>query len=85
MNGIPSAFHAFNAQHIITLLAISIAGVLVVWVAEKGTSPQRKWLRVILAFLLSGYVARLYILQGIHHALAHPDSAFRWWLIRPAI
>jgi hypothetical integral membrane protein (TIGR02206 family) len=69
MNGIPSAFHAFNAQHIITLGAISIAGILVVWVARRGASLQRKWLRLILAFLLLGYAACFYIPQGIRHTL----------------
>jgi hypothetical integral membrane protein (TIGR02206 family) len=69
MNGLPSAFHAFNAQHIITLGVISIAGILVVWVARKGTSLQRKGLRLFLAFLLLGYAACVYIPQGIRHAL----------------
>jgi hypothetical integral membrane protein (TIGR02206 family) len=69
MNGTHSAFYAFNAQHIVILGAISIAGILVVWVARRGTSRQREWLRLILAFLLSGYAACFYIPQAIRHTL----------------
>jgi hypothetical integral membrane protein (TIGR02206 family) len=68
-NGIPSSFHAFNAQHLVTLGAISIAGILVVWVARRGAPQQREWLRLILAFLLLGYAACFYIPQGMRHTL----------------
>jgi hypothetical integral membrane protein (TIGR02206 family) len=63
------AFHAFNTQHIITLGAISIAGILVVWMAGRGTPLQRKWMRLILAFLLLGYAASFYIPQALRHTL----------------
>jgi hypothetical integral membrane protein (TIGR02206 family) len=63
------AFHAFNVQHRMTLGAIAVIGAGVAWVARRGTPAQRTWLRLILAFLLLGYAAALYIPQGIRHEL----------------
>ena len=68
------AFHTFNDQHIMVLSAITILGIGVVLVARRGSTAQRKWLRMILGFLLLGYAAFFYIPQGIRNELTWQNS-----------
>ncbi|MBP1625260.1 MAG: transporter permease [Acidobacteria bacterium] len=62
-------FHAFDAQHLITLGVIAALSISVFGAARNGTSFQAKWLRLTLGFILLGYAACLYLQQGIQRNL----------------
>ena len=62
-----STFHAFNAQHLITLGGIAAACLLLAWKARPESC--RKWIGPLLGFALLSYAAVLYIQQGLEHAL----------------
>ena len=66
---VASEFHTFNHQHLITLGAIAAVAVLVVWIGRKETSPGRKWIGRLLAFLLLSYVVFFYIQQAVGRSL----------------
>jgi hypothetical integral membrane protein (TIGR02206 family) len=63
------AFHAFHAQHLITLGVIALACILAARIARDGSFSQRKWLRWLIGFLLLSYAVVFYTQQGVQHAL----------------
>ncbi len=64
------AFHAFDAQHLITLAVIAALCVLVFLVARKADVSGRKCLGRVIGFALLGYVLCLYAQQAIEHLLS---------------
>jgi hypothetical integral membrane protein (TIGR02206 family) len=62
-------FHAFNAQHIITLIVIACLCVLVALSAKAMKTPHRIWLGRFLGFVLLGYTVSFYAREGIIGAL----------------
>jgi hypothetical integral membrane protein (TIGR02206 family) len=62
-------FRTFGTQHLITLAAIIALCTLVSWVAGRGSLSNRWWTGRLLGFGLLGYVACIYIQQGLTHSL----------------
>jgi hypothetical integral membrane protein (TIGR02206 family) len=60
-------FHAFNLQHIITL--IIIAGSCLLLAFKSKSERLRKWLGWSLGCLLAGYAIVFYIQQAVAHSL----------------
>jgi hypothetical integral membrane protein (TIGR02206 family) len=67
---VAAAFHAFDAQHIITLIAIVTLCFFVAWAAKNLSSSHRNWLGRAIGFLLVGYAACFYVQQGIAGSLS---------------
>jgi hypothetical protein len=62
-------FHPFGVQHLIVLVAIAVACALVFRLAGTGSSRMRRWLGRILGLALLGYIACIYLQQGLSHSL----------------
>jgi hypothetical integral membrane protein (TIGR02206 family) len=62
-----TAFHVFNAQHLVTLCVILALCVLVSWAAKNPSS--RKWLGRLIGFALLGYAVCIYAQQVIGRSL----------------
>jgi len=62
------AFHAFNAQHLVTLGIIAVFCLLLMWTARAGKCP--KIIRYSIGFLLLGYAVFFYVQQAMQNALS---------------
>ena len=66
---IATAFHTFDAQHIIALIGIAVLCLLVAKATREATPSRHQWLRGGIGFLLVGYIVFFYVQQGIEGAL----------------
>jgi hypothetical integral membrane protein (TIGR02206 family) len=67
---IATEFHAFDAQHIITLIIIVVLCLLVAKAARREELSRNTWLRVLIALSLLSYTAFFYIQQGMKGSLS---------------
>jgi len=58
-------FHAFDAQHIISLITIALLCTLAAIVAQKRWPSANQWARGLIALSLLGYTAFFYVHQGL--------------------
>ena len=71
---IATAFHAFDAQHIIVLIGIAVLCLLVAKAVRKAGSSPSNWLRGLIGLALISYTVFFYVQQGIKGALTWQDS-----------
>lgn len=67
-------FHAFDAQHLVTLAAIAALCLLLALAARSATPGQCKWVGRLLGLSLLGYAACIYLQQGMAHELSFAYS-----------
>jgi hypothetical integral membrane protein (TIGR02206 family) len=65
-----TAFHPFNAQHLVTLGLIASLCILIVLTAKDAASPKQKWLGRLIGLILSGYVICVFGQQAVERTLS---------------
>jgi hypothetical integral membrane protein (TIGR02206 family) len=58
-------FHAFDAQHIVSLITIAFLCTLAAMVARRRGPSANRWARGLIALSLLGYTAFFYVHQGL--------------------
>jgi len=66
----PAAFHPFGRDHLLTLALIVVSGALVASACKRRPPRQIRWLGRLLAIVLLGYVATVYLQKGLAKELS---------------
>lgn len=66
----PAPFHPFGRDHLLTLGLIVALGVLIALAGRRWRPEQIRWLGRLLAIVLLGYVAMVYLQKGLARELS---------------